>query len=140
SLLRRGSVSKGKLLFFIDQLQRPFWSPASLAGKPGLQINIRLEASNTTDHAFRIMAVRNVGWNDAITAFCGVQDLQSEYYGHDYPIPAHQIVKVNAHFIFRMPPPENLAKEIKGKLELVDHNARKHRIRFAARGPRSHQE
>jgi hypothetical protein len=132
---KRESPGKGKLLFFIDQLQAPMWSSATITGKPGLQIVIRLQASNTTDHPFRIMAARIVG-RKALQTNVGIQDLRSNMFGHDYPIPAHQIVDMSVHFILQTPAPEQETKELKGKLEFTDHNARKHRIRFTAHGPK----
>ena len=134
SLWERQSPDKGKLLFFVDQLHGAYWGAASNNGKPGLQIVINLEASNTTDYPCRIMAARILGRKASMTVL-GVQDIKTNMYGHVYPIPAHRIVKMTVQFIFQTPTPEQPTEVLKGRLEFLDHNTRKHRIPFVAHGP-----
>ena len=131
--LFRPTSSGGRLLFFVDQLQGGYWAPATIEGRDGVQIHARLEASNMTDGAVRIMAAR-LRRRSATTTVIGVQDLRNGMYGHDYPIAVRQVVKVTVTFIFPTPAPVDPRKRLVERLILTDHTGRKHRLRLEFEG------
>jgi len=122
----RGWVTKGQLIFFVAALpgHRPFWGPATIGGKPGLQVGIRLEGSNMTDRAFRIMDVQ-LGRRRPQSKIWGVQDPKSGMMGHDYPLPAGQITLVTVDFIFEDPPPTSTDTVLSERLTITMHDGRR---------------